>query len=559
MKKQLLFVLAAMSVTGLSAERQSAAINVGNPLCCHELLSSSADTRIDGMPRQMNAPDNRREDLQGEPIYDRPEGRSTEYLRESVGFHVMAGSWQFGKVKNLSTIVYTDDGKAYIHNPFGGWQTNSYLECDIIGDRLVASLPQPIYQQASAITGEPTDFFISMVYRVDTSNGKLSYEMPSDGEKQEVSFIIKEDGKICLDLDLGEEYEGNGYPDALLAMVMSDGSWVTAGDCMQTYSESNLSLVETPDNLELQDWLLLSSSSSGGSIRVGVGFDGNDVYVNNLCTSLPNSFVKGEVRGDKIAFQTGQFVGEYSSNLTFFIGGTYEADGSYELLDEIVFDYDRDNGRITIDAGHFIAYSISTENLIYISIFLDPNLKMANPDPNPVPEAPVPLLFADYFDAYNYSILYADFPMLNAEGDLLNTENMYYKVFIDGEPFVFAAEDYALEEDMENIPYDFTTNGGILKINESQRYLYFYFTGFDTIGLQLFNVREGVTYSSPLVTYDVEEGTVTGLDTIECGDRGSAEYYSAAGIRLSRPAKGLNIVRTKSSDGTVKTEKVFVR
>lgn len=168
-------VVMVLATLSLSAQSVPGAKSLGYPISDIEtslLLSDQMSVQGDQKVVVSSVP--RRAALQGEPIYDQPEGEKTDYLRETIGFHVVGGGWQFGKTMNFSSIVYSNDGKAYIYNPFGGWLTNSYLECSVEEDRLVAQLPQPIYQQASAITGEPTDFFITMLHREETENGKLS-------------------------------------------------------------------------------------------------------------------------------------------------------------------------------------------------------------------------------------------------------------------------------------------------------------------------------------------------------------------------------------------------
>lgn len=496
--------------------------------------------------------------LEGQPIYDQPEGDKVDYLRETVGFYVSGGRWAFGKTLNFSSIVYAEDDKAYIYNPFGGWVTNSYLECSIEGDKLVAKLPQPIYQQASAITGEPTDFFITLLYRAETDNGKLSYVMPEGDEMHEISFTIDGD-KLHMDLDYDATPNQSGiyeYPEMMLGMVQGDGSWVTVGDCMQNYELNTLEKVVAPEDLELQDWVI---SSGGVSTQIQVGFDGDDVYVNNLSPYLADSFIKGKVEGDKITFETGQYVGTYSTNLIFLVGGWYDATGKYELLDELVFNYDRDQNTMKMDDGYFIAYSASKESLIYLSIYLDPLFKMMNPNPNPIPQAPIPVQFADYYDAYGYSVLVVTLPNLNVEDDLLYTDNMYYNVYIDGELFTFDAEDYKLSEDMTDIPYGFNGAGGILKVSETMRYLYFFFTGFDTIGLQMFNVVDGETFSSELITYNVIDGTVTGIGNSGIEDNYYEEYYSLSGVKKDNISKGFNIVKRTYGDGRVEIKKIMAQ
>ncbi len=55
-------------------------------------------------------------------------------------------------------------------------------------------------------------------------------------------------------------------------------------------------------------------------------------------------------------------------------------------------------------------------------------------------------------------------------------------------------------------------------------------------------------------------GTITGVDTINPdADVVSTEIYDVNGLRTTGLVKGVNIVRTTHSDGTVKTTKIFVK
>lgn len=56
------------------------------------------------------------------------------------------------------------------------------------------------------------------------------------------------------------------------------------------------------------------------------------------------------------------------------------------------------------------------------------------------------------------------------------------------------------------------------------------------------------------------EGVTSGINGVEASGAEvvGKEYYSPSGMRLSAPQKGLNIVRQRMSDGTVKTVKVIV-
>ncbi len=60
-------------------------------------------------------------------------------------------------------------------------------------------------------------------------------------------------------------------------------------------------------------------------------------------------------------------------------------------------------------------------------------------------------------------------------------------------------------------------------------------------------------FVAPMEGYDYTEGMV-GVDDVKAAEPVSYEYYTVDGIKLERPAKGVNIVKTHYADGTVKVQ-----
>ena len=80
-----------------------------------------------------------------------------------------------------------------------------------------------------------------------------------------------------------------------------------------------------------------------------VAFDGNDVYVSGLAYYFPKAYVKGTLSGDKVTFESGQFVGadQYGSEyLTSFV--IEEGKG---VITPFVLIYDSETRALTFDAS----------------------------------------------------------------------------------------------------------------------------------------------------------------------------------------------------------------
>lgn len=68
-------------------------------------------------------------------------------------------------------------------------------------------------------------------------------------------------------------------------------------------------------------------------------------------------------------------------------------------------------------------------------------------------------------------------------------------------------------------------------------------------------------YAGATLNVEYGEGVTTGISNIGVSDADvvSTEYFSPSGTRLNAPQRGLNIVRQKMSDGTVRTRKTIVK
>lgn len=498
------------------------------------------------------------------PIYEAPAGETVLYSRDAIGFYVAFIFITFGQQDtSAASVVYGDDGYAYIYNPFGGWSTNSYLKCEVKDNKLVAQLPQPIYQETN--DGETTNYYADLLYQQVDAEGNISY-VPSDTEEvRTISWTVDGDS-ITMDMEYDATPDEEGYlqyPEVMFGMIDEEGTWTIAGDCAQTYEKVNYKTVEAPEGLTYEDWVMIVE---GEGHVIPVGFDGNDVYIAGLSDYFPNSVVKGSIEGDKVVFESKQYMGETLGYFIHFMGATYDEE-TYYLADNITFNYDAENKILKADAGTAMILNASLERVYYLSIFADPELKARNMNPNQVPLDPIPTSYSNYLQDYGYNYLQFTLPNLNADDDLLDTENMYYQVFIDDELWVFEpGEEYWIEEDMENIPYNFTDGKSIYASGASHT-LYLYFEGFDTIGLKLFNVVGENTYESNKVTLDINTMTYTVDDSGSsavgniAADKvaTSVEFYNLQGVKVDRPSKGIYVCKKTFEDGTSKVTKVFAK
>lgn len=497
-------------------------------------------------------------------ITEAPVGQEVLYSRSGYGFYVYFWWVMFGQHSaTAADIVWGDDGYAYLYNPFCGWATNSYLKCEVKDNKLVAELPQPIYEETyEEVT---TTYYADLLYRDIDEEGNVSYYASATDEVRTVSWTIDGDN-LSLDIEYDDTPDEDGnlsYPEMMFGMVDPEGTWTIAGDCAQIYEKVDYKLVEAPENLELQDWVLISDEA--GSL-IKVGFDGNDVYMTQLYSYVPDAYVKGSVDGDKIVFDSKQYMGQAFGYFVHFMGFTYDAEGYYYIADNVTFNYDAENHVMSTDPGVAMVVNAATDRMYYLDLFNDPKLKLHNPNPNPQPCDPIPASYNDYLQSYGYNYLQFTLSNLNTEDELLDTENMYYEVSIDDELWVFEPDDdYWIDEPMDKIPYNFTDGNSFFASGVSHS-VYFYCEGYDTIGLQLFNVVDGKTYASNIAVYDLATNSYSikttdgsSVDSISNSAPSSVEFYNLNGVKVANPSNGIFVCKKTFEDGSSKVSKVIVK
>lgn len=151
-----------------------------------------------------------------------------------------------------------------------------------------------------------------------------------------------------------------------------------------------------------------------------------------------------------------------------------------------------------------------------------------------------------------------DIPALNADGMLLDTEKLYYNIYINDAKFTLNPNDYLmLDEEITDIPYLFTdAHDGMLGdiTIEGQKHTFILFDeGIEAVGVQSFYVDNGKTYYSPLVN-----NKVTGIDDAAIDNSPVVEetYTDLAGRSVTDPGHGLYIKTVRRADGNVESFKI---
>ncbi|MBD5358584.1 MAG: hypothetical protein HDR88_16620 [Bacteroides sp.] len=481
-------------------------------------------------------------------ISERPEGESRLLTKASWGYQVYLEDYALDMVSNGSVVEMIEDaeGNVWFNNPTIGLVTSNWYKAEKDGDQLVVKGMQEIavdptngrtlyltacelYEDAWEIWYRPTE---NLEYRYDVVDGK----------------IVSADPELVLGLcyKTGEEsYRWAGYGD--YDIVMTDHTGVA---------------LALPEGIATESWTL-SDGQMGHEVKVG--FDGDAVYVGGVLESLPDSYIKGSLAGDKITFASNQYLGIDTNYLcdAYFIGAVdkcfYNEYGEYvvwfDMLDDITFTYDAETSSMTCN-DEAILVNAGTD---YVNKIYSANHPVINKLSREVGAPPVAPEFTDimwYVPDWGFGVFAYQVPNIDVNGYPLSTDRLYYEVFYNGDLVTFYPDECpGLEEPTERIPYDFYDNVGIYGDDTGLRTIIFYSYGVESIGLQSIYVEEDGTEVRSEMAEIYQENV--GVSEVPALSAVRTEYYDLSGRQVSPDTKGVTIIRQLYEDGTVKVHKVI--
>jgi hypothetical protein len=487
-----------------------------------------------------------------------PTGETKQYVRDGYYWYPYWGYMMFDyKSNTCAEMVEGDDGFTYIKNPYSNFVSDTYLKGKREDNKIKVTLPQPIYQEPNLTEPGKTNTYYAVIM-VEEYVGS-DYYMVTD--QTELTYTVDGD-KITLDLGYipqQDPWGGWQYPYYILGLVTDEGIWMSEGEALQTWTPFEGKPVETPADLQFEDWAM--TTSDGGQF-VKLGFTEDSVYVKGILPAMPEGVFKGDIDGDKILISSGQYIGIYNSDTYTYVAGVeYDAENNPSYVDQLVFKYDRQTNTISLDDNHAIAYSRVPDALSVIKMWRNTMFRMQPVDIDHTPLAPSIVEYKAFSDEEGQGFFRINLPITNKDGYLLNDKNMYYNVYFDGALETFYTDEYTrLEYDMTDIPYTFGDGWNFYALG-TVHVLYYYSRGVKTAGFTLCNKVDGVVYSSPMTILDLATGEVTtDVKSIRANAQVMAEeWYSLDGRRIKRPESGIFIHRTILNDGSVNVEKVRVK
>ena len=481
------------------------------------------------------------------------------YDRVAYGWYIYAGgaNLQYGRIPGSSQIVTTDNGKAYIYNPLTADAHDSYIECTVDGNKMTAQFPQVLAILDDGVEQFP--LYIGKMQKQDNEDGtSFTYVPVSEGDTY--SWIVDDD-KVTLDapevpLDEFGKIVGD-YPEYILGtyyFVEGDpvGVWNAVGDWAQTYTKIETKEITTlPEGLTTEKWQL---STKEYKRMINVAIDGDKIYLLNLSQySSKGACVVGTIADGKASFPTNQYLGMYKGKNTpiWFISAFAE----YEIIDwgdytreylskfnrtaALEFTYDAEAKLLTSEKNACYIINASTGETNYYEYQVDPQIEfLSEAGMDAAPQNPTFVACNDEGEPTGFEFRW-DIPAVNVNNVKLNTENMFFRVYVNGELYTFYPDTYpSLTQEIFNVPYDYNDNRDFV-VKGTQHSIYFHAAGIENVGIvSCFKGSNGNVYKSDVVNSDPEWG---GISDIATDDNGKAAYYDLQGRPLSEPAQGISI------------------
>ena len=530
-----------------------------------ELLQSNlskANASIKATAMQHKAPSRA---LSYDDLILAPEGDTHYYNRVSDAVSDDGGYYVvYPEQMAISTVSFTEDGTVYIEDPILSFAAGTYIKGTLADGKITVELPQLLYLDGDPDYDAPEDVmgFYAYCYEVEYDEDLVvSAELT---ESQTITYTVDGDN-ITLD---------NPNGNLMIGLGIEDGFFLGYGETAAYLEYMDIKPVEAPAGLGTEQWVITSSATNSGKY-VYVGFDGDDVYVRGLSTDLASAWIKGTKSGDKISFPSKQCMGVVPSAglVMYLMSGefNYNEEGvvvSANVFDSLDFTYDEANKTMSTTQTAFV--NGSDEEIYYFNYWLAPVIRQQKETADSYkPLTPEFTEYVPFNAASNMGGVAMSIPAFSREsnGDLylLDSANMYWRVYFDDELYTIYPDEYkGIAAEMTDIPYNIMST--YILYYSGHHVFYYFVDGFETIGIQSLYRDNGKDYASNIAvfnvnTQEISEKTVdtpTGIENVSSDKLAvGREYFDLMGRRVSKPAEGLYIQKTTFGDGSVEAVKVI--
>ena len=179
-------------------------------------------------------------------------------------------------------------------------------------------------------------------------------------------------------------------PSGAKAVTAAEGELVTPPATAQVetwYTTDGIFFVNTPTGV--QDFTSMMST-------VNVAIDGTDIYIQGLAYYFKDGWIKGTINGTTASFASGQFVGEDEYGAEYLCG----TDDTQTLVEQIVFDYDAEEGVLSSATTYLLENSNTTDPSPY-SYWYKPTFSKTAPSDTQLVVLPEGVVAEEWVITYN--------------------------------------------------------------------------------------------------------------------------------------------------------------
>ncbi len=414
----------------------------------------------------------------GDPlIVDQPEGEYVLYNHNGWSWvNSLFGISEQEVIGGASMAVFAGDNTVYLKNFITAYSCQGWVKGTINGSTITIKFPQPILEAGGEI------YYAELL----EYSAEQQFYFPVADETLTLSFDPE---TKAIAANTAAVISG----DQIVGLTDIKGEWYGYGNWAYDLTKFDAEVVTAPVGMETFQYCLTADGYAGH--LVNVGFTDNEVYVQGIYASLPETWVKGTIADGKVTFKNGTYIGSDTYH-QFLVSAIEEVISdpmwgdysSYTLSDaDITFDYDATTK--TLSNGSLCLVNAGTNEIYYAVAYkngsIAPFVETAA-----TPAAPTDLSYEnlgyEYYSVYGYGWGYLNYSInpVSADGKFILADKLSHCFYtrIDGveKVYEFTPDNYAaLSEPTTELPYGFTDGWDFYNGT-----VYLYVTGVDAWGVQ---------------------------------------------------------------------------
>ena len=473
---------------------------------------------------------------QKSPITETPKGKIQWYQTSWICLFMTAIVDNTGIA---SKLCFGDDGKLYFYDITSSGQAFwTVADIDEKGNIRI-----PLNQEVG-VDPQYGKLTLKLIHFED-KDGMLNPVIDTDATFYE---LVMDNDKVIRSADIHKEWMQRGF----LALIDEEGG--TSSLCGSITMTPVYDKVITPPTSATHQEYSYKYVMDGveGNSFADVAFDGKDVYIKGLCTSLPDIWLKGTNDNGKITFKSGQYMGAITYHHYFSaahrekktVDGqekevwVLDAEWTCDISEDrktIQFEKDR---RFTVLIAEDVSYALEKGELKEFIEVLS------------TPQKPEIISMEDIGGI----ALFFKQPTIDINGNSIRPQNLSWRLYFDDKLYTFSPDTYnSLTKPLTEIPYAYNDDWDFI-MHGNEQSVYIYETEYNTIGVESVYTLNGEKMVSERAYYKA-----TGISENVINKQVKETHYTNIdGRRINKPHKGLYIKTDIYTDGTQQHRKVII-